>query len=393
MLGGLLTIGTMALLDVVFSRSVAAWRGLVFTAVAGSSCVLLSGLPESIFPGLPVLPVLILKASLGPLSGAMVLVYLGQWLGTAAEDRLVHHTIVWGSVAMVLTAVIVTVLASLYSDSQSEEILMLAAAFNTLSVLLATLTAVRAAMLGDTMARSMVLACLFLVLSVGGLYSHQLVPSYVDLLLEAATAFSTVMFFLVMVGLGIRHNRRMHRLEQLAGLSHSHDAATGLPQGSVLLTKVDDAFWRSARLNTNCTVICLHLNNLYELNEIAGHSVDQKILSAMAARIRRAVGFRCVVGLHHPRCFVVVLSAITQVRAGNDITDRLLALMCKPLEVEGINGIPHIFSPQFNLGAVTVHAADAVPVQVIDAAEQQALAVLREQRAGLPTTGSPLGRS
>lgn len=100
MLGGLLTIGTMAVVDVVRSRSPAAWRGMVFMIVTGSSCMLLSGLPEYLFPDLPAVPVLILMASLGPLSGAMVLSYLSQWLGVAAEDRLVHYTLTWGSVAM-----------------------------------------------------------------------------------------------------------------------------------------------------------------------------------------------------------------------------------------------------------------------------------------------------
>jgi GGDEF domain-containing protein len=390
MLGGLLTIGTMAVVDVVVNGSLAAWRGLVFMVVTGSSCVLLSGLPENLFPGLPPVPVLILKASLGPLSGAMVLAYLRQWLGVAAEDRLVHHTMVWGSIGLVFATVLLTVLSALFADTQSAEILLLAAAVNALSVLLATLTAARAAQLGDKLARTMVLGCLFLALSMAGLYAHQINRSSGNLLVWAITSCSTVVFYLVMVSLGIRRNRQIRRLEQLAGLSHGNDPATGLPRGSLLLSKVDDAFWRSARLDTHCTVICLHLRNLYELREEAGHSVDQQILSAMAARMRRAVGFRCVVGLYHPRCFVVVMSAVKQVQVGSNMAERLRALMCKPLEVLGQNGYPHLFKPQFSVGAVTVNAADAVPGRVIDEAEQLALDSEREQRGMPDTAGSPL---
>jgi GGDEF domain-containing protein len=390
MLGGLLTIGTMAVVDVVWSGSLAAWRGLVFMAVTGSSCVMLSGLPEDIFPGLPLVPVLILKASLGPLSGAMVLAYLGQWLGVAAEDRLVHHTIVWGSVGLVFTAVLLTVLSTLFANTQSAEILLLAASVNALSVLLATLTAVRAAQLGDKMAGTMVLGCLFLAVSMAGLYSHQFDRKSGDLLVWGLTAFSTVVFFLVMVSLGIRRNRQIRQLEYLAGLSHGTDPATGLPKGSVLLSKVDDAFWRSARLNTQCTVICLHLRNLYALGEDAGHGVDQQILSAMAARIRRAVGFRCVVGLYHPRCFVVVISAVKPGRAADNLAARLRILMIKPLEVLGQNECRHMFSPQLSVGAVTVTAANAIPMQVIDEAEQLALWNEREQRGAPETANAPL---
>ena len=390
MLGGLLAIGTMAVMDVVFSRSLEAWRALVFMSVTGFSCVLLSGLPEDLFPGLPLVPVLILKASLGPLSGAMVLTYLGQWLGVAAEDRLVHHTITWGSLALVATAILIAILCTLFADKQSDEILLLAAAVNALAVLLATFTAARAAQLGDKMARTMVMACLFLAISMAGLYAHQLSRENGNLALWIATSFSTVAFFLVMVLLGIQRNRQLRRLEHLAGLSQGTDPATGLPRGALLLSKVDDAFWRSARLKSSCTVICLHLRNLYDLSEEAGNSVDQQILSAMAARMRRAVGFRCVVGLYHPRCFVVVLSALSQAKASHNVSERLCTLMSKPLEISGQDGFMHVFDPQFSVGTVTVTAADAIPSRVIDEAEQQALASAREQRGGLDTTRGAL---
>ena len=158
----------------------------------------------------------------------------------------------------------------------------------------------------------------------------------------------------------------------------------------MLLSKVDDAFWRSARLNTSCTVICLHLRNLYELSDVAGHAVDQQILSAMAARMRRAVGFRCVVGLYHPRCFVVVLSAVKPGKAADSLAARLLALMRKPLEVEGPNETLHEFMPQFSVGTVTVTAANAIPVRVIDEAEQSALASEQAPPTETQTAGSVL---
>jgi GGDEF domain-containing protein len=349
--------------------------------------VLLSGLPEDVFTGLPLVPVLVLKASLGPLSGAMVLTYLNQWLGVAAEDRMVHHTIVWGSVSLVFAAVLLTVLSSLFANQQSSEILLMAASVNALSVLLATLTSVRAAHLGDKMARSMVVGCLFLAVSVAGLYSHQLGGDNFDLPVIVLTSFSTVVFFLVMVSLGIRHNQAVRRLEHLAGLSQGMDPATGLPRGSLLLSKVDDAFWRSARLNASCTVICLHLRNLYELSEDAGHGVEQQILSSMAARIRRAVGFRCVVGLYHPRCFVVVLSALKHPKSGDTMGERMRALVSKPMELLGQNETLHVFTPHLSVGSVTVSAASAIPGHVIDEAEQLALASEREK----PSTRSAHG--
>ena len=389
MLGGLMTIGTMAVVDVVMSRSLAAWRGLAFMAITGGSCVFLSGLPENVLSGLPLAPLLILKASLGPLSGAMVLLYLGQWLGVAAEDRLVHRTIVWGSAALVLMAAVITILSALFARSLGPQILLLAAAANAVSVLLATVTSLRAMYLGDKLARTMALACLLLAISMAGLYSHQFNPEYSTPVVWVATGWSTVTFFLVMVSLSIRRNRQARRLERLAGLPHGTDPATGLPCGSVLLSKVDDAFWRSARNNTSCTVMCLHLRNLYALGDEAGHRADQQILFTMTARIRRAVGFRCVVGLYHPRCFVVVISSVKQAQAMKKMTEQLRLLLCQPLDVTGKSGSTHRFTPQFSVGCVNVSAVSAIPAQVIDEAEQMALANDREQH-WKATDNSPL---
>jgi len=392
MLGGLLTLGTMAVVDVFVSHSLSAWRGLIFMAVTGTSCVFLSGLPEDLYPDLPVVPVLALKGTLGPMSGAMVLIYLKQWLGVAAEDRFVHHTINWGTFAMLFGTVFVAALCILFAEHWETEILLIAALFNAIAVLMATATAVRAVQLGDRLARTMAMGCLALAVSSSGLFAHQLLPDN-DLEwwpLWILTSFSTVVFYMVMVSLSIRYNRQVRHLERMASLSQGMDPATGLPRGSVLLSKVDDAIWRSQRLDTSCVVICLHLRNLYELGDEAGHSVDQQILSAMAARIRRAMGFRCLIGLYHPRCFVVVLSAVKQPKVIPSLIERLRELMSRPLDVIGANDNVYPFNPQFLSGHVTVSSENQNSAQILDEAEHIALNSERGLTGMEDTVRSPL---
>lgn len=374
MLGGLLTLATVAIADVVVSRSLAAWRGLAFMLLTGSSCMVLSGLPEQFFPNLPTLTVLIFKASLGPLSGALALTYLGQWLGVAAEDPWVHRTIVWGSGVLIGAGVFLAAILILAQDSNPSGFLTLAALVNFVSVLLATFASARAAKLGDPLARWMVVACLLLAISVAGLVNHSLSQEKSDPVVVFVTAFCTVGFFLVVVALGATRNRQARQLERLASLSRGLDPATGLPRGSVLLTKVDDAFWRSARLNTESAVICLYLRNLYELSDLAGHSADQQILTILTARVRRAVGFRCVVGLYHPRCFVVVMSAVTQPKTVQRTVERLRSLLAKPLNVIGVGEQNHVFSPGFSLGMLMVSSQGADPAAALDQAERIAIA-------------------
>ena len=100
--------------------------------------------------------------------------------------------------------------------------------------------------------------------------------------------------------------------------------------GSALLAQIEHAFWRTAQLDGECTVVCLLVSNLYELAESAGPGLEHQILVTMSARIRRAAGFRCVVGLYHPRCFVVVLSTK---KLNNEALDALTRLNGAPRRV------------------------------------------------------------
>jgi GGDEF domain-containing protein len=373
MLGGLLTLVTVAVADVVMHKSAASWRGLFFVVMTGTSAVLMSGLPELLFPGHPAMLFQIVKALLGPISAALALTYLGMWLGPAADDRLVHIAVGWGAPFLILSTVIVIAAQMLYPSDDSINLVMVTAPINCIGVILATLASVRAALLGDQLARWMVVASLFLAVMVAGLYTHELLLVRMDPWAIAITAFCTVSYFLIVTALSLRRHRQQRNLKRLAGLSQGSDPNTGLPTGSVLLAKVSDAFWRSARIRRECTVVCLHLRNLYQLGETAGHSVDQQILSAVTARIRRAVGFRNVVGLYHPRCFVIVISSDKQRNAVERVLSRIRLVLDQPMQVVGLDEQFHQFTPHFGLGIVTVDAAKADPAIAIDEAERLAL--------------------
>lgn len=371
MLGGLLTLATVALADVLMNRSVASWRGLVFVLMLGSCAILMTSLPALWFPELPASVLLTLKASMGPLCGALSLIYLGLWLGAAAEDRIVYYCLAWGATVLVGTAVLLAFWALNYEGPNPGQVIQVAAGFSGGAMLLALGVSVRAHVLGDELARWMVVACFFLAGMILGLYTYTLHPSWFGWEGMALTAFCTVAHFLLATALAVRRNRQNRRLLRLAGLAQGADPATGLPTGSVLLSKVDDTFWRAARQQGQCTVVCLHLHNLYELGESAGHRVDQQILTSITARIRRAVGFRCVVGLYHPRCFVVVISGIKHEELVERTVLRLRMVLSKPLSVVGLDEAFHTFMPRYGMGVVTVHAGSADPVAVVDEAERK----------------------
>lgn len=388
MLGGLATLAAFAMADAWLRRSMAAWRTFVFVALTGAACVLLTGLAPALLPAVPLRAIHMLQNSMGLLSGALALSYLGLWMGVAAEDRIVRLTIQGGALGLVLAACVMAVLTLMAPPEQWHTLLLATAVINGFSVLLPVIASLRAVALGDRLARGILAASGLLACMAAGLYARAL---HIDLGIVAwmMTAICTISFFMLGTYLGLRRDRAERRLQRLAGLAQGDDQATGLPKGSVLISKVDDAFWRSGRRNQECTVICLHMRNLYELAATVGHHVDQQILATLSARLRRAVGFRNVVGLYHPRCFVVVISTDSKTRLVEKTLQRLHYLMAKPLHVTGLDGSNHAFVPRFGIGALSVNTDHADPVTVIDQAERLALAELHTPDS-VPTQVPPL---
>jgi GGDEF domain-containing protein len=377
MLGGLLTLSALALANALFTRSINSFRNLLFVVVTGASSLVRTGLLEALFPEIPDEVLRLLKVTAGPLSAALVLSYLGIWLGGVQEDPVAHRITAWGAGAMFLCALTLGVLVVEASSEEFHRLLQATGAITMIAVLLGLVTSIRAATLGDPLARWVVLAGVCLAGEVYGLYLRSLNIEGFGLGTWIFTAACTVTYFLVgsvVVVMRIRQNRQ---LDRLAALQSGADPATGLPTGSVLLSKVEHAVWRTARFNGECTVICLHLHNLYELGEAAGHGVEHQIQVAMAARIRRAAGFRCVVGLYHEGCFLIVISADKRRQYVAMTVSRLRKLLAQPLMVVSLNNVRHEFMPRLGVGIVSLNPAGADPLEAINEAERKALAPAR----------------
>lgn len=395
MLGGLLTLAGLAMGDVLGQRTTAAWRNLMFVLVTGASCVVMTGLPEHFFPFLPGRVMFVLKASLGPLAGAMGLYFIGTWLGGSREDTKVHNLTAWGSVVLLVAAVALAALASQVDLAQGYHLLWVAAGVNAVPVVLALLAVSRASRLGDPLAPWMLLAIFSLAAMVFGHYVNGLRVDGLSTATQLFIATTTLVFFLIASVLGVVRNRQNRQLARLSRLEPGADPATGLHTGAALVTDIEHVFWRTARLNGKCTVVCLYLNNLYELTEAGGAGVEHQILATVAARIRRAAGFRCVVGLYHPRCFVVVIHTDRHQPPVAETVERLSSMVAQPMVVQDRQQSRQVFRPQLGVAAITVDPTEVVPLEVLNDAERHAVASLNEARPSRPadivTAPAPLG--
>lgn len=377
MAGGLLSLVLLAAADSVVTRTLGAVRNMMLIFALGSACVFLSGLPESIFPGLPERLLIVFKTGLGLLSSALGLRFLGIWTGGAQEDHFVYRLTVWGCYGMLIASLVMAVLSMIVPPDEFRGLLMLTAGLNAIAVVLCTVVAVRAALLGDPLARWLVLACLILTGLMAGMYLHALKIEGFGLGMSIFTAASAVLFLLIVMVLIIVRNRHQRQLSRLSRLELGWDPATGLPTGAKLLSEVEHAFWRTGRLRGQCVVVCLYVSNLYELGDSMGRTSDNQILAATAARIHRAAGFRCVVGMYHPRCFIVVFS-IDRKRAFDEaVINRLQNLVTQPLQVVSDKDKRQQFTPQVGIAVRTVLPDHTLPQEVIDEVEHEAMTEVR----------------
>jgi len=377
MAGGLLALALMSVADILMTRSTGSVRTLLVILAISSTCVLLSGLPEVMFPTLPAQPLMMFKVLLGPLSSALGLWFLGIWIGGVREDRLVYRSTAWGSYFMLLATLVLVLLGSMLPSEDHGTLLMAAALITGLAVLLTLLVGVRATLLGDPLARWLVLACTVLAGMVGGLYLRAMGVQGPGLLIWIVTAACAVVFLLIVLVLMVLRNQTNRRLARLARLETGSDPATGLPTGARLLADVEHAFWRTGRLGGQCTVVCVYLDNLYAPGSALGHTIENQILAATAARIRRAAGFRCVVGLYHPRCFVIVFSTERRQPVAQTALQHIRRLVTQPLQLVGSHDQRQEFVPRVGMAVLTALPDQAQPQAVIHEAEHLAMEELR----------------
>lgn len=393
MVGGMLTISAAILGDAYFSRSRAAFLGFSYMALLTLYAFALCGLLELFFPRTPPTLLRVLQVALGPVCCAVALGISGRWLNAKADDGWIFRALPWFMHLMVLGAAALALVTLLLSPEYQSTLLVASAAICFATVGYTGACSLQAYRMGDRLAIWIAPTAVAMAIAILGLYSQAMRPGSLTEPATALTVCATIAYVLMIGTLSIMRTRKTKRLERLAGLHIGTDPATGLPTGSALIAKVDDSFWRSARNGMACNVVCMHLHNLYELGDVAGHGVENQIALTMSARIRRAVGFRCVVGLYHARCFVVVIpvqaeSSPVQIQ---NYVQRLRYLISKPLMITGQQRTQHAFEPDWGIAVVSATAQNHDSGSVLRQAERMAMqdgATAPAPLADVPTTAA-----
>jgi diguanylate cyclase (GGDEF)-like protein/PAS domain S-box-containing protein len=114
-----------------------------------------------------------------------------------------------------------------------------------------------------------------------------------------------------------------------------HDSLTGLPNRRLLMDRIEQALARSERDRSGVAVVLLDLDRFKLINDSRGHSEGDRVLEAVADRLRSAVRGADTVARFGGDEFVVVQEGATSPWAAARFGERLGEAVSGPLPLEG----------------------------------------------------------
>ncbi|MBI3140236.1 MAG: GGDEF domain-containing protein [Rhodocyclales bacterium] len=116
------------------------------------------------------------------------------------------------------------------------------------------------------------------------------------------------------------------RVEALLRLEHqaSHDSLTGLPNRQLFMDRLGQAQSRAARHGTHFTLLCLDLDGFKAVNDTYGHAAGDRLLQAVAARLRQCIREEDTVARIGGDEFALILADIGRREDAEKVLDKIL---------------------------------------------------------------------
>ncbi len=125
--------------------------------------------------------------------------------------------------------------------------------------------------------------------------------------------------------------RAEERLTRLA----LHDGLTGLPNRMNFEQRLEEAFARCRRSRATLAVMTMDLDNLKPVNDRFGHDAGDRLLVAVAQRLKAAVRETDLAARIGGDEFAAVLESLTRPEDAGIIAEKVLASLAEPVQVEG----------------------------------------------------------
>lgn len=151
----------------------------------------------------------------------------------------------------------------------------------------------------------------------------------------------TIIGILVLIAGGIpgyRVYRQMLKLRDVradAQFQSEHDSLTGLPNRSRLQDLARTALALSRRSKKPLAALMIDIDRFKDINDTLGHVTGDKVLKAVAKRLRSSLREGDSVGRFGGDEFVVLQASMYQPAGARFLADRLIALLSEPYEING----------------------------------------------------------
>jgi diguanylate cyclase (GGDEF)-like protein/PAS domain S-box-containing protein len=130
----------------------------------------------------------------------------------------------------------------------------------------------------------------------------------------------------------ITEQRRVE--EQVRHMAH-HDALTQLPNRSLLRDRVGQAIAKAKRNDEVLALLFIDLDRFKTINDSLGHSVGDRLLQAVAARLLGCTRAADTVARIGGDEFVVLLGDLDHPETARHVAQKLLEALSAPLELDG----------------------------------------------------------
>jgi len=116
-----------------------------------------------------------------------------------------------------------------------------------------------------------------------------------------------------------------------------YDPLTGLPNRTLLRTRIEDALSRSRRLGSGVALLFLDLDRFKVINDSVGHELGDRLLAQFAERFQATLRPGDTLARFGGDEFMVVCSRIPSVEAATAIADRLMREIRVPITLDNGN--------------------------------------------------------
>jgi diguanylate cyclase (GGDEF)-like protein len=137
-------------------------------------------------------------------------------------------------------------------------------------------------------------------------------------------------------GLAVHFHDITARKAELARLQHlaTHDGLTGLPNRTLFQDRLGQALGRAARELVPCAVLFLDLDHFKEINDRHGHAVGDRLLVAVAGRLRNCLREGDTLARFGGDEFTVLLERVADASEVETVARRLLAACDSPFVLD-----------------------------------------------------------